>query len=170
MATTTRARNSAAINSNDIAAQILAKFGGNAKMAMSKLTGYSEEGAPLYDMVQSYGIPSTVINNLDNAFTTHAEVRDALKEGQAAITVSVFEGRDAFSLAVKEGKQIYYFGLMHDKDGNPLTAGTLVLSEVVTNRKFDIPGTDVTLEKGKVMFKALPAEYALKLVKFEAAA
>lgn len=146
------------------AAQALAEAFVIETLANSGNRAYGDD-SPIYDIISVYGIPK-VVNDINSPVEGYSEATAAMKSDMdAVISVSVFDGREAFTLAVKDGKNVHYFSLQHDKEGNPLTAGELVLAKVVLNRSFDIPNSDKTLEAGRIIFKALPVEYALKLKK-----
>jgi hypothetical protein len=160
----------AASNVATISASLLAEFGKTSmvpgSMALAAITGLVGYGIskPLYDLVDLIGIPSRLVNDLNSAFNSHAEAVAGLKEGEAGISYS--SQFDAFSLAVKNGEGIFYFSLLHDKDGNPQTAGVLILCETRVNRDFflEIDGVKkLILPAGKTIFKAVPQSYAEKM-------
>jgi hypothetical protein len=139
--------------------------GGMNVAAIDGLLRLYGDGEPLYSLIEFVGMPSKVINDVSNPFETHADVVKATKNGEAAITVSTFDGRDVYTLAVKapQGNGIYYFSLYHNKDREPQVDGQLYLAKVQVDRDFqiEIDGVKTTiLEKGKVIFKAVPEAYA----------
>lgn len=151
-------------------AGFLAEFGKSALVpgslglaAIAGLVGYGIS-KPLYDLVAPLGMPTRLVNDLNNPFNNHAEAVAGLKHGEAGVIYS--EKYDAYSLAVKDGEGVYYFSLLHDKAANPQIAGPLVLCETRVNRDFYLELNGVKtliLPAGRTIFKAVPQSYVEKM-------
>lgn len=125
-------------------------------------------GGPLYDLVAPIGVPSLIVNGINDAFATYAEVLKNTQPGQAAYTVSMFDDREVFSMAVNTGEGIAYFSIMHDADGEPIeqVAEETILVKAKTNRDFSIEQDGkkiVILQKGTELHKAVDVAYFGKM-------
>jgi hypothetical protein len=120
-------------------------------------------GSPLYKLLKQFGKVSP-INTLAKAFTSFAEAKAKLQEGECGYSVSDFEGRKAYSLAAKVNGGIMYCGLHHDADGNPETEADLEVVQLEALREFELEG-EVIISTGDQFMKAVPAAYVAKLKK-----
>jgi hypothetical protein len=123
---------------------------------------YGGNGRPLYDLVAVAGTIKTINTPAKALRGDFKEIKAAIKQGSAAFMVGQF---DNYQIAINSSKGVMFAGVLHDSDGKPRTEVDLTLCVVEVNRDFDIPGTDVTIEKGTRFVKALPAEYVGKLQK-----
>lgn len=166
MARITKTAPVAAKASVAMAALLASGFGGDMNFSIiERIYGAS---VPLYDLIAPVGVPSAIVNTLDTPFENHAQCSKELKANQAGYSVSEFEGREVFSMAVNTGQGIAYFGIMHDKDGDPIQHEEVILVKAKVNRDFaiDVEGEKVViLQKGRVVYKAVSVEYFQKMNK-----
>ena len=133
--------------------------GSVALSVIASLIGYGIS-KPLYDLKRA--IASVIVgNDVDTAIGGYEDAKN-LKNGEAMVSFS--ERFQTETLAVKDDGGVFFFGFLHDKDGNPKVEKVLVLCECVINRDFAIPDTDVVLKAGQTIFKALPVDYVERLM------
>lgn len=123
---------------------------------------YGGDGKPLYELVSRYGT-IIVSNTIDTAFSSFAEMRTMLADGEAGYLYNAEYNR--FTLAIKvPGSGVVFAGLLHDGNGTPRVEEELMLARVIAIRDLEKDGA-VIVAKGQEFLKALPKAYADKLIK-----
>jgi hypothetical protein len=159
--TTTRRRNPSSASNVSVAAHGLNAGVFSALCASYEMITYGS-GKPLYELVVAFG-EVTPLNTLDTALQSFDEMREGLKEGDAAFAYS--DQYDRFSLAMKmQNGGIGFASLLHDGNGTPRVDEPLQLCLVRAIKDFEWEGETI-IQKGQQFVKALPQSYLGKLEK-----